>query len=120
MSNLASRKLFSMIPNSRNVAIVLCVLLLTSKSTSLPLKSNVNQSASDSKTASDQSPLIQLKVLTFNTWNQGANVDDGENKIVQHIRTVGADIVFLQVFGLFNYKIFRGLSKFPSFRTIGN
>ncbi len=40
----------------------------------------------------------RLRVMTFNIWMSGAEVDDGMKKIAAHIKHVNPDIVALQVF----------------------
>ncbi|KAK6539392.1 hypothetical protein TWF694_009617 [Orbilia ellipsospora] len=40
--------------------------------------------------------LSQLRVLTFNMWNGGANVRDSHNKQVRFIANINADVVGLQ------------------------
>ena len=40
---------------------------------------------------------LPLRIMTFNIWNSGANVEDGLYKIAKHIRIIDPDIVALQV-----------------------
>ncbi|CAI5450460.1 unnamed protein product [Caenorhabditis angaria] len=39
---------------------------------------------------------VTLRVMTFNIWNSGANVENGQQKIAKHILLVNPDIVALQ------------------------
>jgi hypothetical protein len=38
-----------------------------------------------------------LRLMTFNTWNLGRNVNEGPKKIAKHIEFVNPDIVGIQV-----------------------
>ena len=40
---------------------------------------------------------LPLRVLTFNVWLSGTNVENGLQKIVKHIKFLQPDIVALQV-----------------------
>ena len=40
---------------------------------------------------------VNIRVLSFNMWNCGQNVNDGKRKIVDLINKSGADIVGIQV-----------------------
>ncbi|KAE9551557.1 hypothetical protein FO519_005230 [Halicephalobus sp. NKZ332] len=44
----------------------------------------------------EKKAYLPLRVMTFNIWNSGANVDDGLYKIAKHIRIMDPDIVALQ------------------------
>jgi hypothetical protein len=39
----------------------------------------------------------QLSVMTFNIWVSGLEVDNGIEKIANHIKQINSDIVALQV-----------------------
>lgn len=43
-----------------------------------------------------ENSLQKLRILSFNAWVQGENVENGWEKIVHHIKEVDPDIVALQ------------------------
>lgn len=45
---------------------------------------------------SNNSTTANLRVMTFNTWQAGGNVDDGIRKIIKHIQANDPDVVALQ------------------------
>ena len=38
-----------------------------------------------------------IRLMTFNIWQSGANVENGQQKIAKHILMVNPDVVALQV-----------------------
>lgn len=46
---------------------------------------------------------VEFRVMTFNTWIHGRNVNNGLEKIAKHIKAVNPDVVVLQVKQLNDY-----------------
>jgi hypothetical protein len=59
--------------------------------------------------------LETIKLMTFNTWNLGRNVDNGPAKIAKHIQLVDPDIVGIQVCPIF-FRFFGHMYKISVLR----
>jgi hypothetical protein len=80
-------------------SILLLILVNLSASTPKILDNRTFKLAEtdDSSSSRRKDPPSTLKLMTFNTWLMGKQVDDGLSKIAKHIQIVDPDIVGIQV-----------------------
>ena len=78
------------------ILILILILLYISDGSGLP-------SQSPDFDLEEKSIYLPLRVMTFNIWKGGTQVDNGLYKVANHIKIVNPDIVALQVSMTFNF-----------------
>jgi hypothetical protein len=78
-----------------NKKLFTCLIFLCILSGNIAARKFRKQNNVDANRTKDRT--VQLRVMTFNIWQCGSNVDNGTRKIAAVIQSSGADIVGLQV-----------------------